>query len=227
MAIVEMICLANSRKHGGRCVAGLRIDGGGWIRPIGRGPDGTLFHSDYRLADNTEPRVLDVLRLELADRRPVPHQPENWVIGSSRWRLVERPASLGHLCQLHAHLTRGPELFGNCEDRVASDLLARSPAQQSLALVHPEGLMWHITTAMGGKRQTRAFFKLHRRAYDLAITDPVWEQHLSNLVTGYHPLDTSGLPPDHRILLTISLGEPFRGACFKLAAAVIELPHEV
>lgn len=28
MPVVEMVCLANSYKHGGRCVAGLRTDGG-------------------------------------------------------------------------------------------------------------------------------------------------------------------------------------------------------
>ncbi len=28
-----IICLANSRKNGGHCVAGLRMDGGGWLRP--------------------------------------------------------------------------------------------------------------------------------------------------------------------------------------------------
>jgi hypothetical protein len=49
MPTVEIICLANSRKHSGRCVAGLRTDGQGWIRPVGPSDNGTLFPWHYTL----------------------------------------------------------------------------------------------------------------------------------------------------------------------------------
>lgn len=54
MAALDIICLANSRKHGGRCVAGLRTDGGGWLRPVGTLLDGTLYPPDYTMDDLTE-----------------------------------------------------------------------------------------------------------------------------------------------------------------------------
>jgi len=34
MPSVDLICLANSHKWNFRCVAGLRVDGGGWVRPV-------------------------------------------------------------------------------------------------------------------------------------------------------------------------------------------------
>ena len=72
----DIVCLANSRNHGGRCVAGLRTDGGGWLRPVGQLPDGTLYPSDYHLNDLTEPGALDVIRVGVLAPRPLDHQPE-------------------------------------------------------------------------------------------------------------------------------------------------------
>jgi hypothetical protein len=39
---VEIVCLANSRKAGGRCIAGVRTDTGAWVRPVSSGREGTL-----------------------------------------------------------------------------------------------------------------------------------------------------------------------------------------
>jgi hypothetical protein len=58
MAQVDLICLANSRKLGGRCIAGLRLDGSGWVRPVGEAPDGTLYPADFMLRDGTESKLL-------------------------------------------------------------------------------------------------------------------------------------------------------------------------
>jgi hypothetical protein len=44
MAQVDLICLANSRKLGGRCVAGLRLDGSGWVRRV----DSPQSHRGHR-----------------------------------------------------------------------------------------------------------------------------------------------------------------------------------
>src|SRR5687768_13524839 len=102
MAQKEIICLANSRKHGGRCVAGLHTNGGGWLRAVGRVPDGTLFPPDYTLTDGSEPRLLDVIRIGLEKPQPSLHQPENWTIDGSRWQLVARPAASELAALLHA-----------------------------------------------------------------------------------------------------------------------------
>ena len=65
MAVVrvfDIICLVNSRKYCGRCVAGLRIDGGGWFRPVTQEEHGTLaFGQAY--CGGTEALPLDVVKL--------------------------------------------------------------------------------------------------------------------------------------------------------------------
>jgi hypothetical protein len=112
MPHVDLICLANSRKHGGRCVAGLRTDGTGWVRPVGTLPHGTLYPTDYMLSDYTEPGVLDVVRVGLAAPRPAAHQPENWVIDGTTWGLLARPMPAGLIAVVRAAVTAGPELLG-------------------------------------------------------------------------------------------------------------------
>ena len=47
---IEMLCLANSRKEGDRCVAGLRSDGT-WIRPVSTPQGGALTSTQLMLAE--------------------------------------------------------------------------------------------------------------------------------------------------------------------------------
>ena len=90
MLLLDLICLVNSNKMRGRCVAGLRVDGKGWIRPIAPDTDhGQFFLHHFQLDDGSEPKVLDLIRLNLAHAQPVPGQPENWVVGKERWILTQ------------------------------------------------------------------------------------------------------------------------------------------
>jgi hypothetical protein len=54
-----IVCLANSYKHGGRCIAGVDIHDGQWIRLHGNSPDGALCACEYA----TDPHWLDQLKL--------------------------------------------------------------------------------------------------------------------------------------------------------------------
>ncbi len=225
MPIVEMICLANSRKRQGRCIAGIRTDGHGWIRPITNTPDKELYLRHLQLDDGSEVRVLDLIRLEVVVPQAVPHQPENWTLGRTRWKLVERPVSQATMRQtLRPHLVNGPELLGNSLDRISHASFSQTPAFASLALVflYPQAIKWKIKIEYG-KRKTRVLFSLNGVSYNLSLTDPFWEQRLSGLPDGVHSSAAAGLDAKNGFLLTVSLSEPFNGDCYKLVAAVIVL----
>ncbi len=228
MPTFEILCLANSKKHGGRCVAGLRTDGGGWVRPVADSEDGALFPEHYTLPDGSEPRILDVLRISPRECRPKPHQPENWCMTRAHWDLVSRPAPGAAVSLLQSSLERGPALFGSLADRVPFDSILRSPAPASLALVAPQDLKWWIAcNPATGKSQARARFRLDGALYNLVLTDPICLARLMSLPPGIYPATSAGFKPDERFLLTVSLGEPFEGNCFKLAAGVVALPAAV
>src|SRR5436853_5576752 len=118
MLLLDLICLANSNKMRGRCVAGLRVDGKGWIRPIAPDTDhGQFFLHHFQLDDGSEPKVLDLIRLNLAHTQPVPGQPENWVVGKERWILKARPLGRDLYPRLRDAITTGPVLLGSTQAR--------------------------------------------------------------------------------------------------------------
>jgi hypothetical protein len=226
----EILCLANSRKRQGRCVAGIRMDGQGWVRPTGWNAEGTLYPNNYRLPDGSEAGLLDVLRIRCVKACPEPHHPENWLIAQRAWELSARPAPPEALERLRASLAPGPELLGSSDDRIPYAAFQKIPAQASLAVVQPDDIRWVLKTNARGERRTRVAFRLRGVTYHLALTDVAWEQRLRDLLPGSHRREAAGLTPDETVFLTISLSEPFQpeptaeASCYKLVAAVIVLP---
>jgi hypothetical protein len=222
MPTFDLICLANSYKHGGRCVAGLRTDGPGWVRPVSARPDGSLNTNDYVLSDLTEVGLLDQFCVGVASARPESHHPENWVIDGSRWRLLARPMDEQLASVLKAAIVAGPELLRGHSDRVSHAHIQRQPLTASLALVMPEAVELYRHTGSSGKPSVRGRFSIgaNGRAvdYDLSATDPAWITQVMN--RGPQLLEQT----DARFVMTISISEPFNHDCYKLIAAVIPLP---
>jgi hypothetical protein len=228
MPALDIICLANSRKLRGRCVAGLRADGGGWIRPVAPSEDGSLFGQHYILDHGFEPQILDLIRIDVTKAQPQAHQPENWLIGNAQWKLLARPASQQQITLIAQSVESGPSLFGDCSDKMDFKNLSDDPTSSSLCLIRPEKIWWQITTSYTGRRQTRAIFNLSGRLYNLVITDPVWENRLSFLGYGVHTCEAANLQENSNILFTVSLGEPLPSdnQCYKLVAGVVLLPRK-
>jgi hypothetical protein len=211
-----IVCLANSYKHGGRCVAGIGTDGA-WIRLCGSSPDGALQPPEYALDDGSEPRLLDLIEVELHRALPSASHPEDWQIAPARWRLVERPASATHLQTITAGTTA--TIFGDHRDRIAASELKRNPLKSSLTLVCPSEIHWWIREEHG-KRKNRALFKRNDIAYDFPVTDPRWLDQLNLLPADIYPHATFA-PASAETWLTVSLSEPYFGFHYKLVAGVI------
>lgn len=221
--VVDVLCLANSLKHRGRCVAGIDLETGEWIRPVAGTTHGELHPEHYMLRAGGVPRVLDVIRMPLERAAPLTHQPENWLIAASPWQLVQRPLASQRMALLHSHLSAGPKLFGDSGHRIALRDLEERPATASLALIEPEGLQWFVERSQYNAKRPRAHFALGNAFYDLPVTDPAWMPAFRELDHGLHPARACGLPSDGKLLLTISLGDEFEadGYCYKLVAGLV------
>lgn len=210
----KMLCLANSRKPGGRCVAGLLPDGS-WIRPVTATQGGSLTPAMCTLDKGRPVQALDVVRVGVAKHEPRLHQPENWVITDKRWKLVETRDLSDIQDFLDGALTDEPELLGTKTNKVTRAQIQEHPPSSSLALIKVNHPVFDRNS--DNPWQRRARLEYHGVEYYLPITfefdlpRPGEPRHRSNS-TWY---------------FTISLGEPWAeqgGACFKLIAGALEAP---
>ena len=215
-------------------MAGLRVDGGGWVRPLAPNTThGQLYPQHMQLEDGSEPQVLDVVGVDLREHKPAPGQPENWIIGPKPWTLWDRPAPEWLDPVLSAGLDQGPLLLGS-KDRSIPATRAAS-AEFSLALVAPTVVLWQVGKEAEYRPHPRALFRYRDHWYNLPVTDPAWAAvivrnlkalHDAGKARGHHwhKSSTAGLPSG-KLWLTISLGEPHLGQCYKLVAGIVPRDH--
>ncbi|MDE0160978.1 MAG: hypothetical protein OXL98_04515 [Acidimicrobiaceae bacterium] len=211
MTNVDILCLANAwKKSPGRCIAGIDMDDGSWVRPVSDTKDGELTAGQCTMDAGRQVAPLDVVRVYLDSPAPRPHQPEDWLISGRQWRLQgrldirEAKKILEEASELH-----DDGIFGTATDRVTLSQIDALPGRQiasSLTVVRataPE-FTW------GRKRQQkRAVFGHAGVTYDLAMT---FEDR--------PPVGESA----SKWFFTVSLGEPFGSSCYKLVAGAIEVP---
>ena len=219
--IVRIVCLANSRRQGGRCIAGklVRRNGiGPCIRPVSSVGDGALSRTDILCDGSVEPYHLSLIDIPFLRASPNQHQTENFLIDRRRrWLLAgEFPAErLPELCDHPPILwENGHSSSGGVNDQVPEQSVSAITGG-SLFLVNPSRLT--LTREMGFRRmQVRAEFVYQQDKYGLAVTDPRVETALRQVGAGSWKLD----PNAH--YLCISLGLPFDdGYAYKLVAGII------
>jgi hypothetical protein len=220
--IKEILCLANSRKHNGRCVAGIeRVNGfARWIRPVSDRASHEVSAAERQYRGEVEPQVLDVIAVPLIKPQPIRFQKENWLLDPTLgWRRVRR-AGWQELAALEQ---RPQRLWINGYD-TSSGLNDCVPVEQedavvdSLKLIRVGSATIEVKAAhrnaMDQRPTVRARFRYFGTDYALKVTDPVYEERFRSYGLGYHPLGES--------FLTVSLGEEFRGHFYKLVAAIVE-----
>jgi hypothetical protein len=220
---LQMICLANSYKLGGRCVAGLRADGKGWIRPVSETASGTLNAKQYTCEGDVVAQPMDLIEIDVGDGRPLKYQRENVALAGRRWRLLERPASVAYATIVRAAIVKAGPLLGGSGDRRHLDDFPDDKYANSLALVAPVEIEWEKATNYRNKPQVRCHFKVGTYEYNLVVTDLAWIPRFDNLTYGTHRSAEIGLRAGQRVLLCTSMAEPIAatGNCFRLVAAVI------
>lgn len=225
-----IVCLANSRKPpSGRCVAGREVTPtgfGAWIRPVSARATQEISEEERRYEDGTDPRVLDIVAIEMSRPQPQHHQQENHLIddgyywakrGVVSWldlqKAVEDPAGplwINNYSSSHGHNDRIPE------DRL--DGLNRS-----LYLVRPDRLRLIVAAEDGDlgppRRRVRTRFDLCSHSYCIVVTDPWIERQCLAKADGETVLEDA--------VLCVSLGEIFHGYAYKLGAAVITAQRAV
>lgn len=229
MPIVKRIlCLANSKKLSGRCVAGREVldaGPGSWIRPVSTRPTEEVSEDERQYRDGNDPRVLDIVDVPLIRHKPHACQTENWLldpeyywtkVGQVGWtelqRYVENPATLW---------TNTRSTFNGSHDEMLQSDGDALP--NSLVLIRVSTLELRVFApgaAFGNSnRRVLATFRHRGVQYALWATDPLIERDYKARADGTYTVG--------ECCLCVSIGEPMQKqsgeSCrYKLVAAVIQ-----
>lgn len=223
----DLIVVSISRQGDGRSIAGLRVNGKGWVRLVAPRHEGILYPHHTLLAGRTQPRLLDRILVDADWPDHHPGQPENRLIEGTPWQLLERPANVEAWRAIAAARERGPELLGDLETRLRASRVREVPGP-SLALLAPRHLRLSVWDDHDlGRQRVRAHFWWGGREWRLPLQDERYRRGLYQRPEGEYPAEAFGLRPDRPLYGVVALGLPFGGWCYKSVVSVFQPPFAV
>ncbi len=222
---LDLLIVAITRRSNGRTFIGWgesRPGRLGFVRLVAPVPSGVLYPENYLLAHSSEPRPLDLVRVEApwADSRP--GQPENRIVDDTTWQLLERPVCRGPLlASLERQTPHSGPLFGGTGRMVRPGPLNFEASLQWVDPQHAQAVcQWDRDRE---QYRARLRFLTAGCEYDLPLTDLHFSQRLISRGEGIYTLENIGCRAPHGLRLLVSLGEPFHGWCYKMVAALYPL----
>ena len=216
--VKRLVCLANSRKTGGYCVAGKEILENGqigrWIRPVSNREKEEVSWIEQRYEDGNTPQLLDVIDVPVLSYRPKDYQRENWLLDPQyRWKKV-RSISASELLQLPDSVgplwVNGYSASNGQNDQVPRSLVTH--VDNSLRLIKVDEL--EISVYDDFRRQVRGSFSHCGEDYTFSVTDPVYWREYRQRPDGNYSIGGC--------FLTVSLGDMWGEFAYKLIAAIIK-----
>ena len=211
---MRIICLANSYKHNGRCIAGID-EAGRWVRPVPSSKKRAIDKAT-RIINGNEPNILDVLEIPLHTHGPIDGcQPENKLLKAGQWKKVGqvRPKDLLKYCEDDS------VILHNNLDHVRASCFRMIPSYgwKSLQLIRNENVAFEQDE--NNKVKWRANFVSSKgTALSLRVTDPITCERLEQ-----------GENISKDCLLTVSMAAGWSPdkqtakRCYKFVAGVVEL----
>lgn len=220
----HFICLANSFKEGGLCMAGIEVkcneDGKSctiirdennalkWIRPvINVNGDALPYQLNYI-------RKADLMEIEISEQCPKYAHSENVLFTHLKFvRVINLPSeSLNKLCN------HSPQyLLHNQEKSVTKDIYQTE--HYSLMLIKPQHPQFRLKASKYDKHaHIKVNFIYNGILYsDISVTDPIFIDKIkeeTSILSQYDNRDS--------LYFTMSLGEEFQGLHYKIVASIFE-----
>jgi hypothetical protein len=212
---IRFVCLANSYKLHGRCVAGIVLSENNkpilqrgspkWIRPISSTEHGEI---PTELVAHLE--LLDIVEIDEVIHVQHGHQSENATFDERSIKLVGTfpIEEISPLCE-----DQRPLIFGNRRKAVAQDAIHL--LHHSLMLIRVDDFVVEEVPSpkSPGKTQYRLGFQYKKNTYDFPITDPVFLEDYKE--------DGECIEGAKELFLTLSIGLNFDNFYFKLVAGIL------
>ena len=212
---MKLLCLANSYKEGGKCLAGVQLDDQNrplringrprWIRPVCATTFGQV--PNYLCA---EAMILDIIEIDKAEVSETGYQPENTTFDKDSIRILgklERDI-LDEICDNEAFTN----IFGNTGNAITKEAIE----EIGYSLMFLKINQFQITekNRQHQKRpQLRFTFKYRGQVYNFPITDP-------DFLLKY-ALNKQLLDGITSVYVVLSISVPFNDAYYKLVGTII------
>lgn len=212
----QFICLANSFKEGGRCLAGIEIDNSTpklvneqpkWIRPVcnnefGGIPASLVMHIS----------ILDIVEIDVIDYSDIDsHQRENALFDEDSIEIVGRydVNRIEKLCDDR------PLIFGSKGKAVHYENIGSLDHSLMLIKIFYFEIVQRTDEYDQNRTQMRLKFSYKTNIYDLPITDPIFLDRIR-----YEPQYIDNI---QELFLCLSLGREWMGWYYKLIAGIIPI----
>lgn len=213
---MRVVCLANSYKHQGRCIAGIDQLSGEWIRPISNLDDGRI-PVDSSLIKVEEISILDIVDIPFnSSAIRTGHEIENCSYTDSPWQIIGKANSSDLLRHCEHEL-----LYSDYGRVIPFDYFRQLSPVRTLQLIEVKSLCCYKNDSSKWKGVI-ADKKYDFSNFELSITDPIALEKLN---------EGEFLSP--HCLLCMSLSQPFipfnpnAQFCYRLIAGIIEFLPEI
>ncbi|MDX6081468.1 hypothetical protein SIL81_03785 [Xanthomonas campestris pv. incanae] len=228
-----ILCLADSRKNQGHCVAGKafsnRILTSEWVRPISARSSHEVSECEKSYENGTAPSLLDVIEIALVEPRPLLHQTENHLLHHRRWWVKKRQASWPEVTGatdpdewlFWAHTA---STYHGLNDKIAEAHLQILGKSLRLIRVPQASVLVRREQGYEGnpsKRRVRVHFEKYSRHHLLPLTDTVLEAKYLDCPDGEYQLEDA--------IMCISQAELWHGYSFRVVASLLtqERCHQI
>ena len=209
----SFICLANSFKEGGRCLAGIELDNNHnpilisgrpkWIRPIC-----DTHHGEVPTEIAHSFRIMDIIELEITGSPAKTYQSENILFNAGSIKTIGNyTSSLTDLCE-NRNL-----IFGNRGKALSKDYIGNLNYSLLFISVTTFEVSQKSYEVRNSRPQVRLVFTYNGNQYDFPVTDPVF---LYNFQQNPEILDNVD-----RLFLTLSISVEFENWYYKLVGGII------
>lgn len=204
---MRLVIMTESSKFSGKCVAGINVDNGKWVRLVSDDKEthGAIANSDLYYQDGGKCEVLDIVDVPVIEECGDDIQPENVLLDTSKYIKYVGMASLKDVLKIHPVETR-KDILGNQYSYISAQRV--STIGYSLTLVEVQDLEIVQVENPNGRPKTKVNFTYQGYFYTyMSVTDPRFYSVMNGTIYS-------------RAILVVSIGTPFNEKYYKFVSKI-------
>ena len=207
MGTIRLIVMTESSKYSGKCVAGIDVETGRWVRLVSDDEEthGAIANRDLYYQDGNRCEVLDIVDVPVIAECGDEIQPENVLIDTRKYIKYVGMATIEDVLEIHPVENR-TYILGNQYSYISEQRV--DSVGHSLTLIEVQDLKIEQIENPNGRPKTKATFTYRGCEYvQMSVTDPK-----------YYSIP-NGKKYESAVLV-VSIGTPYNGKYYKFVSGI-------